>query len=208
MRNQLWGRNGFGLLFATILSLMVAFHGETRRAMAQCSLIDTGRDALFITYERPMLMETDNGKAKDGVLLRLHNNSTCAVIITTASAEKFFKPLPENATAAQRIKRDIEYNLPDNVLVPDIQYLYLTSCGAKNSVGGDMFFGFKLLAKRSILFEVALRHFDRSPGNKIALPFRYVWEQQNRARDSYPGVENTVQFWSSELPDDIKAKIR
>ncbi len=161
--------------------------GFVQNSFAQCSLTDNSQGALFITYERTAQVKIDGeDKLQDGVILRLHNNSTCGVIVTTGSADKFYKPLSANPTVLQRVQREIEWDLPDEALVPDVQYHYQTPNESGMSVGGDMFFGFKLLGNRSILFEVPIKHLgDPRFGNKIVLPFQYAWEQENRAKVIY-----------------------
>jgi hypothetical protein len=171
-------------------------------------LINNSRDALFITYERTAQVKIDGeDKLQSGVILRLHNNSTCAVIITTGSADKFYKQLPANPTVLQRVKREID-DLPDGALVPDVQYRYQTSKETGVSVGGDYFFGLKLLGNRSILFEVPFKHFDVRFASKIVLPFDYAWEQESRAKVNYGSVETFVNYWTGELPEDIKQKMK
>jgi len=172
------------------------------QAGAQCSLFDTSRDALFITYEGTARVKTDDRKVRDGVLLRLHNNSSCPVIISSGSAKNFVKPRPANATVLQRINPEIEYVLPDNALVPEVQYEYESSRGPRLSVGGDMFFGFQLLGKRSILFEVPMNHF-RWPLALIEIPFDYSWENENRAQERYKSVKHKVYFSASNLPEEL-----
>ncbi|MGD9562314.1 MAG: hypothetical protein AB7F88_10100 [Pyrinomonadaceae bacterium] len=98
--------------------------------------------------------------------------------------------------------------MPDEVLVPDVKYRYETVNGTGMSVGGDMFFGFKLLGNRSILFEVPFEHLDLRFASKIVLPFQYAWEQENRAKVVYGGTENYVTYWSNQLPDNVKDKIK
>lgn len=193
-------------IFCFVGLLLIVF---VQSDFAQCSLIDNSQGALFITYERTAPVKTDGeDKLKEGVIFRLRNNSTCAVIITTGSADKFYKPLPANPTVLQRIKREIDYDLPEEALVPDIQYRFQTLKESGMSVGGDMFFGFRLLGKRSMLFEVPFKHLDLRFASKIVLPFQYAWEQENRAKVIYSGTENFVTYWSATLPDEVKQKIK
>jgi hypothetical protein len=176
---------------------------------SQCSLLDNSQGTLFITYETTARVKIDGeDKLQDGVIFRLHNNSTCAVFITAGSANKFYKPLPANPTARQRGLREVDYDLPDGALVPDVQYRYESREGSSVSVGGDMFFGFKLVSGRSILFEVPFRHLDLRFASKIVLKFQYPWEQENRAKVTYSNTENLVTYWSGALPVEVKQKIR
>lgn len=208
MRNLKKYRKWPSFCFVFVVLLFTSNNIWSQKCSARCSLIDNSRDALFITYEKTAKVKTEGGYIQEGVLLRLNNNSTCAVLVTTGSAEQFLKPIPENPTVLQRIRREIKYDLPDGILVPEVQYRYTTSNSSGLSVGGDNFYGFSLLGKRSILFEVPLKHFDLSSFNNITLIFQYVWEQEKRAKHSYATVESTVRFWTKELPDEVKARIR
>lgn len=187
---------GFGIALSGVLLILSV------QAASQCSLFDNSRDALFITYEKTAQVTTDDGKIHKGVVLRLHNNSTCSVLITTGSAEKFIKPLPDNPTIMQRLKTEIEYELPDGVLVPEVQYRYRTSCGFEPSLGGDSFFRFGLRGGRTILFEVPLVHFGSKMRGGIEVVFEYEWERQNRAKFNFSSVEYTVYFGGGNLPSE------
>jgi hypothetical protein len=188
-------------LSAVILAVFV--HGS----FAQCSLTDNSRDAVFITFERTAEVKLDGReKLQPGVVLRLHNNSSCAVLIETGSAQKFYKPLPPDPTPLQRLRREVDHELPNGVLVPDVQYRYRTRNSSGMSVGGDMFFWFELVGGRSVLFEVPLSHLDVQAAG-IELRFRYAWEHSNRARTNHASTENIVRFGSSGLPDDVKRQV-
>ncbi len=193
-------------IFCFAILLLAAFEQSN---FAQCSLIDNSQGALFITYERTAQVKVEGKeKAQAGIILRLHNNSTCAVIITTGSADNFYKPLPVNPTVLQRVNREIDYDLPDEGLVPEVRYQYQSRGRSGMSGGGDMFFGFRLLGSRSMLFEVPFTHLAPRYASKIVLPFQYAWEQEGRGKVVYSRTENFVTFWSGSLPDDIKQKIR
>lgn len=175
--------------------------------VAQCVLIDPGRDSVFISYER--LGEASGAKKdRDAVILRLRNNTDCAIYITAASAQKFLKPLPEKPTVADRIKREIDHVLPDGVLVPDIEYYFPTRHGPQKSLGGDMFYAFKILGQRSILFEVPFEHIDGAANGKLTVPFRYANERESRGEHFFPSVENTVSFRFGGLPEEVLKSIR
>lgn len=208
MINILKHKKWLRLCFFSIISLSVVYQVRSQECFVQCSLVDNSHDALFITYQRTTKVKADDGQLNDGVVLRLHNNSTCTFIITTGSAEKFLKPLPDNPSVSQRIRREIEYDLPDGQLVPDVQYRHITSHGSGFNINGDVFYGFRLVAKRSILFEVPLKHFDSKLDGRIELIFQYAWERQNRAINNYPSVENIVRFSPNELPSVLKRKIQ
>jgi hypothetical protein len=191
-----------GVTPVLVLTFCVTGQEEVRtRNVPICSRVTKSHDFLFITYDRHLQQPN---KGKDHVLLRLHNNSTCSVIITSGSAENFQKPLPENPTVLQRLKREIEYELPNDVLVPELQYKYNAEGKERNGIGGDSFFGFYLLPNRSISFEVPKRHFGKfGVGNWIAVPFQYAWEASDQIGNIYPSVETRVLFWTDSLRREL-----
>lgn len=175
--------------------------------IAQCALIDPNRDSVFISYER-LGGARGAKKDRDAVILRLRNNTDCAIYITAGSAQKFLKPLPARPTVADRIKREIVHVLPDGVLVPDIEYYFRTGHGPQKSLGGDMFYAFKILGQRSILFEVPFQRIDGTANGKLTVPFRYANEWESRGEHFFLSVENTVSFGFSALPEDVLKSIR
>lgn len=169
-----------------------------------CSRVGKSNDFLFITYEQRSAQRKDGDK----ITLRLHNNSTCSVIITSGSAENFLKPLPPSPSLMDVVNRDVEYKLPDNVYVPELQYRYNASGKEREAVDSGMFFGFQLLPKHSILFDVAIRHFGRvGMGNSIAVEFQYHWEILDQTGNIYPSVEHRIIFWTDSLPDEVKSRL-
>lgn len=192
----------------TILFIAFLMAGLNSIVSAQCSFVDNTQGALFITYERLAKVKTDNRKVQDGVILRIYNNSTCDVFITTGSAEKFYKPLPPNPTPIQRVFREIDYVLPNGVLVPEVQYAYRTRNRFSHNVLGDMFFGFKLPGTKSILFEIPFDHIDLSFSSYINLEFEWAWEVENRGKIRFSGINSSIKFWFNSLPDEVKRKIK
>jgi hypothetical protein len=180
----------------------------TLSANAQCKLIDGEQGAVFLTFEMTALVKVD-GKEKPvkGAIFQLHNNSNCSVILTTGDVSKFYKPLPPNPTPIQIIRREVDWILPDGVLVPDLQYTYQTINSWGKSVSGDRFFGFELLGGRFVRFEVPFTHLDPSFANKIAVEFDYTWEADNAARIKRSQVTNTVRYWIGSLPEEVKKDI-
>ena len=200
--------NDTKFLFMQFSCLLILFFAVCNQSiLAQCSLINNSRDALFMTFERTAQVKVKSeNKLQDGVVLRLHNNSTCAVLFITGDTDIF--PPSDNQTVLQHNERKID-DLPDGTLIPAVQYRYKTSNEAGMSVGGDSFSRLKLLGNRSILFEVPFTHFDVSPASKIMLPFNYAWEKENRAKVNYLSVEAYVSFyWVNELPVDIIQKMK
>lgn len=170
----------------------------------QCKISDNARDSVFITYERETMVQVEGKeKLQKGVALRLHNNSSCAILITTGSVEQFLKPLPPNATVMQRLFRKIDYEIPEGGLVPEVQYTYFTNKGTFRSVGGDDCFGLDLLGNRTMVFEVPLKHLDRRVRGRIDVEFRFAWEDENPAKFRQIGVTHTVSFSTIEIPETV-----
>ena len=164
----------------------------------QCKINDTAHDSVFINFEREAMVKVEGEQnLQKGVALRLHNNSSCAILITTGSVEQFYRPLPPAPTIMQRLKREIDYEISDGTLVPEVQYTYSTSKGTFQSVGGDNFYGLVLPGYRTMLFEVPLRHLDRRAGGRIDVEFKYLWE--NRAQSRYGSVTHRVSFGSERF---------
>lgn len=192
---------------ATLFLVLVLFIPQS---LAQCSLINNSRNSVFIAYDHTAKIKDERGKTEDGVILRLQNNTNCSIVIKTGSAEKFYKPLPENPTIMQRIKREIDYDLPDGALVPDIQYLYNAPKNhiQTSSVGGDMFFGFQVLGARKILFEVPLRYFNLKYFHKIIVSFGYDWELETKGGTFYSTVDHSVDYSGGDFPEELLEKIK
>lgn len=185
------------ILFASVVSF------------SQCKLIDGEQGLVYLTFEKTALVRVDSREKRvKGAVFQIHNNSNCSILLTTGDASNFYKPLPSNPTVMQRIKREIEWVLPDGVTVPFLQYWYRTRMSAGKSVGGDMFFGFELLGGRFVRFEVPFFHLDPSFANKIDLEFDYAWESDNKSRIKRSEVTNTVRFWVGALPSDVRKEIK
>ncbi len=189
--------------------LFMVFVLSVQSSLAQCSLIDNKHSSVFIAYDHAAKIKDENGKTEDGIILRLENNTNCSIIINTGSAEKFYKPLPNNPTVMQRIKREIEYDLPDNALVPGVQYLYNSPKThiQNRSVGGDMFYGFRVLGGRAILFEVPLKYFNLKYFHKIIVPFEYDWELEIKGGTFYSSIDHRVDYSGGDFPEELIRKI-
>jgi hypothetical protein len=154
------------------------------------------------------LVKTETEQIKDGIILRLHNNTSCAIVITTGTADKFYKPLPPKPTVKQIISRELDPDLPDGALVPQVQYSYTTRKVYSYNVPGDMFWGLRLLDGRSILFEVPFEPIELSFITELRLPYTYDWEQTGAAIVQGSGMESYVKFYNLSLPKEIKQKIK
>jgi hypothetical protein len=179
-----------------ITLFLLAFAGS---CLAQCSLIESSKDALFLSFEREAMVKVDGvERLEKGIILRIHNNTSCAVLLT--SGEPILKPLPSKPTIEQRIKRELDLSIADGQTVPFVQYRYQTYRTTGYSVGGDDFFSYSLGGNRSALFEVPFRHLDARFSSTLDLPFSYEWEKGSE-------VKNLVRFWIGELPEKVRLEI-
>jgi hypothetical protein len=201
------------LLLANIL-LILGFYQTAFAQNAGCSLIDKSRDLLFITYERmddPDLKR--QGIDRDRILVRLHNNSTCPIVIQTTDAEKFFIPKPPNLSVIEKIKRptEIRWDLSEGEIVPAVTFYIQDerrSKVPKATWGGDVFYGFHVLGGRTILFPIPLAYLRK--GNDIIVPFNFAWEDERgkpAPKMIFSGdVKHLVYFYKSHVPADVLRK--
>lgn len=168
----------------------------TTSMLAQCSLLDKSRDSLYFSYEQSIKID----EISTNIEIRLHNNSSCIITILSGSAKKFYKPLPKDPTPSQILNREITYDLPDDVVVPEVQYSYATQSGYQNNLEGDSFFGLNVLGGNSIRIIVPSAQLLINSRGMIRIPFQYKWEREKRATFSYSSVDHFVRFSASEVP--------
>ena len=151
-----------------------------------------------------------DGKSKPakGLILQLHNNSSCPILVTTGSAEGLYKPLPPNPTAMDTVRRELLYPLPDGAQLPFVQYWYETRRDRGKSVGGDMFFQFEVGEGKFVRFEVPYIHLDPTFASKLELEFDYLWETSNNKHPKRSSVRNTLIYWIASLPEEVRKEIR
>ncbi|MDQ3820070.1 MAG: hypothetical protein M3362_20665 [Acidobacteriota bacterium] len=158
-----------------LLSTFIVSPAQTiSNAQSGCSRIDQSHLAQFISYE---------SVSDSGVRLRLHNNSTCPIIVETDDRA----PL-----------------LLGNVRSIALHYLVQNRQRqtVKPAYGwGDSVFAIEILAGDSITFSVPLEHFRKRLD--VAAPFIYSWEGNHVGAGFIGGVNHYVYF----LVDDIPAGI-
>ena len=187
------------------ICLVVAVGLCARIGYGQCQLLDKQHDILFVTFERPIQFSVDNiEKPLDGVLLRLHNNSSCDIEVEAGTADSFHKPIPTSPTWQQAIHREIDYTLPDGAHVPQLNYTIPSQRGDIHAPGGDVKFEFLLLSRRSLVFAIPLQDFAQSINNgRIDIPFEYSSQKDH---SSYPSIRHVVEFYFGELPENVQRK--
>jgi hypothetical protein len=171
--------------------------------------MDGEKGSVYVTFEKTARVSVDGSDKKvEGTIFRIYNNSSCPILLTTGDALAFYKPLPPNPTAMQRVKREIDWVLPEGALVPYLQYQYQSRKSSGNSVGGDHFFSFELIAGRFIRFEVPFTHLDPTFINQLNVEFDYLWETDNKDRVKRSNVRNRVTYFIGSLPEDVRGQIK
>ena len=178
---------------------------------AQCKLVDVGRDSVFITFERTAAVKTESmEQLQDGVLLRLHNNSSCAIQIETAGGniETYSIARGRKITAPELVKGTYDDDLlPDGALVRELQYRFNARGETSRSVGGDYFSSVLLPGSQTLLFEVPYGHLDFSYITKIEVSFGYVWETEHPGKVRYGSVDHIVNFYDAEIPKLVQQNL-
>ena len=142
------------LLLALVCNLTALAQGTP--SAGGCALVDPGRDSLGISFERIDNVALKRGDGGSGVLLRLHNNSSCVVIIRTTDAKKFVI-----SPSAPFAPSNIRHDLNDGEVVPELTFFTQDarySEAPQAAFGGDFFFEFNLPGGRSILFAVPVKY--------------------------------------------------
>jgi hypothetical protein len=144
-----------------------------------CSRIDPSRASQFISYEG-----MSEGTSYSDVLLKLHNNSDCPIIIETDDHEPFMLRGKKNVA--------LHFLLHDRrreTLKPGHGW-------------GDSVFTVEIRGGDSVWFSVPLVQFNRRLD--VAVPFRFAWDGEHVGAAFVGGVKHYVYF----LVDDIPPKNR
>ncbi|MBK6750248.1 MAG: hypothetical protein IPG67_09615 [Acidobacteria bacterium] len=186
---------------------------------AQCRLIDKNRDSVFITFERVVELWTEETiKAQDGVLLRLHNNSSCPVSITTSTETGYYVPRSSFYFYPPiRVPSSHSKHLyigggprPDGALVLGVRYSFTERGKTKHSGWSHVSGGEILSEGQNILFGVPLSHLDLLDLNGISVTFDYIWEQERPPPGGhrYGSVDHSVRFGVSSLPEKTLLELK
>ena len=157
--------------------------GIAHQGFSQCRIINNKHDSVFITFERTGSVKVQGEEERQpGVILRLKNNSNCAVTIDAEVNGDFV------------VRR--------NTVIPDVLYTYRAGDESNESMSGDAFAVINIRGGRSILFGVPIDHFDE-PGGLIEVPFRYKWEDSGDKDGSAVTVDHKVFFSITEIPKGV-----
>ena len=161
--------------FFVIVAIITALSGSASDSRAQnaCAVFDKARPSLFITYEESFGSD---------VWLRLHNNSTCAIIVETSD------DAPRRAGKGKPIA--VHY------LVHEVRKPARPAYGWGDSVGQA-----ELEGNDTLVFIVPLSQLKKKFG--VALPFVYAWETDHVGAGFVGGLQHLVYFLSGDLPSGI-----
>ena len=154
-------------LVALILCLCFAMLTHAKKAgssVSDCSRIDKKKPPLFIAFERADSKE---------VVLRLHNNSACPVLIPTNQLEGSLA-LVKQSNGTLRIEQIEELRNGSRV---QVVYNLFNLRGSKDTVNvsdGCVVMPRQLLSKQSILFAIPLEFFKKHAD--VGIEFSYQWE--------------------------------
>lgn len=180
------------LLLVAIPSM--TFSQERQVSQAACSLINRNEFPQFISYERVGEGEPNyKGETRQRVWLRIHNNTSCAIIIPTGSTKLTRSP-------GGRITTDLQEGA-EVVIRYEMHDLQRSKAPAlEQAQGGTLSV---LPAGHSVIFSVPASSFTRAV--RLRVPFAYEWEGERP-----PGlgpVIHDVQFDSDELPSGARGQL-
>jgi hypothetical protein len=188
------------LLFST--ARLVAAQ-EIPKGQGGCNYLDKEKPSIFISYERETTGQNPKGQNVRQVLLRLHNNSSCTIVIETddiVGDETLFKKevsqMPNGDTLTKYIP-----DPPEGALLPifyDIQEAGNKAWRPANYwAGRDLVFTYTVPSGRSVTFPVEAKYFKRR--YLISVPFTYAWED-NRELSTLGTIIHRVSY-VYELPE-------
>lgn len=154
--------------------LGVLLHPPRQAAQTACSLLEPSHRAQYISFE---------SSSESDVRLRLHNNSTCAIVVETAD------DAPSRAGAGKAIA---------------VHYLFHSRRKGTTAPAygwGDSVGTVEIAPKDSITFFVPLTRLKAR--DDVAVPFGYVWE--GGLAGGVGGVGG-VQHFAYFLWDDLPAQ--
>jgi len=154
-----------------------------------CTLIDVARAGQFISYEKTVEKE---------VLLRLHNNTDCSLVVETDDKELTgFRRLPNGELLFVTITGSQDgVRLPLHYLVQDRPHWKLP---VPVEGWGHSASRYTILAGQSVIFSVPLSHFRKR--FDVLVPFKFEWEGRRETINMTSGrVAHRVYFLTEELP--------
>jgi hypothetical protein len=210
------------LSFIALLGFMLltpAFSYETfaqagKAGQTGCAGLDKSKPPLFISYEQPVDKAWAGNKYARGVLLRLNNNSNCAISFSAAYGESPRVP-PNFVIRNGKLVRqpDVRIGSLTNGQQVSLEYL-IKYPDRKHPVvggfGGDMLETVWLNGGDYIFFSVPLSDFKKS--GQLLLQYSYDWDngdasqivtEKNGYKQRRETVEHYLRFDPQRLPVEI-----
>jgi hypothetical protein len=167
------------ILLSLVLAPEICVAQETSKPSNGCVVKETVKPSIFISYEAA----TGSGNDHTKTLLRLHNNTSCTIVIETSDlvitpeGDKLFKKItrrePNGSIATTYIP-----DPPEGALLPvyyDKQATRKhTPQPANYWAGRDLVNEYDIPGGRSITFSVDAKLFQKRV--LISVPFSYEWE--------------------------------
>jgi len=174
---------------------------EPVRSLNACAVKEGIKPAIFISYAAATGPDDDKTKT----LLRLHNNTTCNIVVETsdivpppAEYRHLFKTQTKTLPNGDIGTRYIP-DPPEGAFVP---IYYDKSDGKQKPIpanywgGRDLVFEYTIPGGRSVTFTVDTKLFrDRI---RLSVPFTYEWEHDPELRTT-GGIDHRV-YYEYELP--------
>jgi len=195
------------LILPVSLVLAVAVLGWLLpRQTPGCELKDKTRLSFYITFER---LEPAQGEPKS-VILRLHNNTSCLVMLEGEESDgnQAFYPsgfIADGSFAPRLYRYDGMQITLDRIALPRLDAAPRPAGRVLDVVSRGVW----LKGGYSLLFDVSLEDLRQRRG--IVLTPRFVWEQQydaaqNTARDE-SGALHAAYFAYRDFPESVQAAI-
>lgn len=183
------GRRNFLRMLCVLLFVVAAQHiaaQEIPKDQNGCAYLEKEKPAIFISYEREAIGQKAKGQNIRQVLLRLHNNSSCVIVIETDDImgnETLFKKEVSQLPNGNVLTKYIP-NPPEGALLPifyDVQEARDKAWRPANYwEGRDLVFTYTIPSGRSVIFPVEEKYFRRR--FLISLLFSYAWEDNQQLR--------------------------
>ena len=183
------------ILLTVVLNLMLSassnVEAQERPAnQTGCAFIEKSRPAQFITYDGA-------SETTSEAMLRLHNNTTCSIIVETDDRSPTrLRRLPNGGVTVGTVASSQDgVRLPLHYLVQDRQRWR----APEPAYGwGDSVFTYEILAGQSVIFTVPLKHFRKRLD--VAVPFNYEWESDRAISMGVGSVVHFVYFLVDDMP--------
>ena len=204
------------LLFLCVVLPLLTTSSVTQQSYAEsnpqagCSRLDKNNPPLFISFERRSEKVWANSKYQRGLLLRVNNNSNCAITLTIAAGTtgEGQPELSPNFTIRDgKMVRKPATPIPSPTSGKTVGLYYLTAYHGEGALVLDNDFHARdhidLYAGEHIFFEVPLKNLQR--GGRILVPFNYKWDANTNLVDGYSveASEHYLTFDPERLTKDI-----